>query len=185
VPGAQAHQALDIAVAVQPHAPTIVLHDQRSRLRPQIDPARMALLVLVDRVGEQRLGEPGEERHQAGAKCSAQAPGPSGWPQLPQGLIAAAAATSRGAEPPTRPTTESCLLSCVDWQCGHSGTVEDRTSVSKVRAHCRQAHSKMGMARTDGRSLHSPASRRWLAGLAEFDRIRSTQATTCVVATAA
>jgi hypothetical protein len=59
----------------------------------------------------------------------------------------AAGAASRDIEPPTLPTTDSCLSSCVEWQCGHSGVVEERTSASKAWWHWQQVYSKMGMGR--------------------------------------
>lgn len=82
-------------------------------------------------------------------QCSAQAPGPSGWPQLPQGPIAAGMA-SFDAEPPTLPTTESCFSSAVEWQLGHSGTVDERTNASKAWPHCWQAYSKIGIVNSAG-----------------------------------
>lgn len=42
--------------------------------------------------------------------------------------------------------TESRFSRCREWQCGHSGTVLERTSVSKVVWQDWQVNSKMGMA---------------------------------------
>src|SRR5665213_252538 len=44
----EAHQVFDVAFAIQPHAATIVLHDEDLWVEPHVDAASMTLLVLVD-----------------------------------------------------------------------------------------------------------------------------------------
>jgi hypothetical protein len=67
----------------------------------------------------------------------AQAPGPPGWPQLPQGLGMEGA----GVEVAVVEKTDSSFSSAVEWHWGHSGMVSERTSVSKVVWQSWQAYS--------------------------------------------
>jgi hypothetical protein len=77
----------------------------------------------------------------ASAQCSAQAPGPSGWPQLPQGpAIAGADCADCAADGPVA-NTDNCFSSAVDWQLGHWGTVLDRTRASNAWPQSLQAYS--------------------------------------------
>ena len=78
------------------------------------------------------------------AQCTAQEPGPSGWPQLPQGPIADIGAASAGE--PWVAKTDSSFSRSVEWQLGHAATVVERTRVSNCWPQSWQAYSKIGMA---------------------------------------
>lgn len=67
----------------------------------------------------------------------AQAPGPPGWPQPPQGP----GMDGAGVEVAVVEKTDSSFSSAVEWHCGHSGTVSERTSASNVVWQSLQAYS--------------------------------------------
>ena len=64
-----------------------------------------------------------------------QAPAAPAFGQLAQGLGGGAVSLELVAK------TDSCFSSAVEWHCGHSGTVSDRTRVSKLWPQSLQAYS--------------------------------------------
>ena len=72
-----------------------------------------------------------------------QAPGPPGWPQLPQPI---GISLAMELEALMAAKVESFLCSSVLWQPGHSGAgADERTSVSNSLPHALQEYSKIGM----------------------------------------
>jgi len=95
---------------------------------------QMVELVLVGKTPAQlarefgRLAAPLRTRRcRTFAQCSAQLPGPSGCPQLPQGPAIAGMASGADA---AVAKTDICFSNCLERHCGHSGTVSARTSFS-------------------------------------------------------
>ena len=72
-----------------------------------------------------------------------QAPGPPGWPQLPQG---AGISLCVSPAPAIAAKVDIFFLSSVPWQLGHSGAGADwRTSVSNSFPQELHAYSNIGM----------------------------------------
>ena len=59
----RAEQAGDVALAVEPHPAAVVLNDEAIGLEPNFDASNVTELVLVDRVGHDRLREEPRRQH--------------------------------------------------------------------------------------------------------------------------
>ena len=78
-----------------------------------------------------------------GGQCTLHEPGPSGWPQLPQGPIAREATSLR--EDALTANTDSRFSRSWLWHSGHARSVDSRTSSSNSRWHARHSNSNKGM----------------------------------------
>ena len=85
-------------------------------------------------------------RQRLPGQSKAQAPGPPGWPQLPQDPIEGIAAGAPASDPAVA-NTDSFFSSDTLWHLGHSGASPARTSFSNSVAQSEQRYSNMGMVR--------------------------------------